>query len=787
MRIFQHCPLFSQWSAQHYQTAFAEFMAYKQRVPVRGAIMLNDEMDEVVLVKGWKKSANWSFPRGKINKDEDDLDCAIREVYEETGFDLRAAGLVPDRNQAKSIEMTMREQHMKLFVFRGIPKDAHFEARTRKEISKIEWYKLTDLPAFKKSKKQEGGGQEQPSISANKFYMVAPFLGHLKKWIAQQKKQGNRYSSNLAAPPLLVEASEVDNGLMPQPQTASDLPEVSNTAAVDPTAQLKAMFNIGQAPQPEPLVSPPQPTHMRQVDAAKSNALLSLLRSGSTAEMRASPQTPMEQMSFQQHEPRSPHRSHVAQHPSAVLSPPPAFSVQTELPTSIPAEHMAPPTDQQRPLSASFPFQLPIRQPGQAGPAPPMTTHHQTGEPEYLHQRSAGPSQAPPPSALPQLNQHRQSLLDAFKGLGALSPSITQQTEAGAPAKTQTLLDILRQPAPPRPAPIAQAPSPANTVVERPRSNQQNSLLSLFSPGGPAPSKPAPAVKGTPAELSATSAEHQSTKGDGTDTLLSLLKQDDTPKQAKKRQSKSTLKEGETSAVMNGPLDQPNFEAIARRQKEQANGGMGRSPLTSHRKLYDPNEPASVKILARPQTPRGSKSPQPPKVRLASSPRRTPKAGKKEKEQAKPAFQPQILRRPQQADAQSEAGAPIQDEGSSAMSRGGSSEHDKPSAPIPQPENHRQTLLSLFGGSMPPAAGRISQQSSRVVSPLSTSQMISPRDEVPVSAVDPISTRSRMGSLVSVSSISGSTHRPGLEKRTTAPENKSFLMNYLGRMASQDG
>ena len=76
LRIFQHCPLFSSWSAEHYTTAFAEFMAYKSRVPVRGAILLNDAMDECVLVKGWKKGANWSFPRGKINKDENDLDCA---------------------------------------------------------------------------------------------------------------------------------------------------------------------------------------------------------------------------------------------------------------------------------------------------------------------------------------------------------------------------------------------------------------------------------------------------------------------------------------------------------------------------------------------------------------------------------------------------------------------------------------------------------------------------------------------------------------------------------------
>ncbi len=79
--------------------------------------MLNEAMDEAVLVKGWKKSASWSFPRGKINKDEKDIDCAIREVYEETGYDIKAAGLVMNEDEVKSIEVTMREQHMKLFIF----------------------------------------------------------------------------------------------------------------------------------------------------------------------------------------------------------------------------------------------------------------------------------------------------------------------------------------------------------------------------------------------------------------------------------------------------------------------------------------------------------------------------------------------------------------------------------------------------------------------------------------------------------------------------------------------
>jgi mRNA-decapping enzyme subunit 2 len=133
--IFRHCPILSGFQPWQHVAAYEEFLSYKNRVPVRGAIMLNEEMDQVVLVKGWKKGARWSFPRGKINKDEPDLECAIREVYEETGFDIQKANLVKDGDNTKYIQVTMREQHMRLYVFRGVPMTTYFEPKTRKEIS----------------------------------------------------------------------------------------------------------------------------------------------------------------------------------------------------------------------------------------------------------------------------------------------------------------------------------------------------------------------------------------------------------------------------------------------------------------------------------------------------------------------------------------------------------------------------------------------------------------------------------------------------------------------------
>ena len=43
---------------------------------------------QVLLCRGYQAKSGWGFPKGKINEAEHDYDCAIREVIEETGFDI---------------------------------------------------------------------------------------------------------------------------------------------------------------------------------------------------------------------------------------------------------------------------------------------------------------------------------------------------------------------------------------------------------------------------------------------------------------------------------------------------------------------------------------------------------------------------------------------------------------------------------------------------------------------------------------------------------------------------
>ncbi|CAM6097495.1 unnamed protein product [Calypogeia fissa] len=112
--MFQSCAALRPYIA-HIDDIYKDFTTYKIRVPVIGAIILDESFARCLLVKGWKR-VSWSFPRGKKNKDEEDHNCAVREVWEETGFDI--SGLL------------QMEQYLE----------------TKKEISEIAWHRVDELP-----------------------------------------------------------------------------------------------------------------------------------------------------------------------------------------------------------------------------------------------------------------------------------------------------------------------------------------------------------------------------------------------------------------------------------------------------------------------------------------------------------------------------------------------------------------------------------------------------------------------------------------------------------------
>ncbi|KAG8631765.1 hypothetical protein KVT40_000905 [Elsinoe batatas] len=459
LKILGHCPLTSSFSDEQHLAAYQEFLGYKTRVPVRGAIMLNPDMDHVLLVKGWSKSASWSFPRGKINKDEDDLDCAVREVWEETGFDISEAGLVPDRDAVKAIDITMRDQNMRLFVFRNVPMDTHFEPKTRKEISKIQWYRLNDLPTLKKNRQghQSDGGE---AYNPNKFYMVAPFLQPLKKWIVKQRKMDLLQEDETEEMPSEAYVEE-------QP---SQLPEISmpQPGLHDPAAELKRLLSV-QALQPVPISIQQSQMPTNQQQASQLLAMLNGSASRPQQQFQRQPSeipiTPMEQILGQPQQPQSPHVSHVHESPFSRAQPPPQFPSQQGL-GQLQAHSAQQDTAFQGQLSGLSGRSNLLRMFQQQSIHAQHQQLFQFVEQHQPQQQDPPPSQIPipPPSSslpLPRLNNHAMNLLSAFKtGPGSVKP-----------VTNPALLQTVRQNPPPRDA-------------------HQNSLLDLFKAPIASPSPP---------------------------------------------------------------------------------------------------------------------------------------------------------------------------------------------------------------------------------------------------------------------------------------------------------
>ncbi|KAL1966818.1 hypothetical protein VTN77DRAFT_3783 [Rasamsonia byssochlamydoides] len=781
MRIFQHCPLMSQWSHYHHITAFSEFLAYKTRVPVRGAILLNDSMDEVVLVKGWKKGANWSFPRGKINKDEKDLDCAIREVYEETGFDIREAGLIKDENDVKYIEITMREQHMRLYVIRGVPKDTQFAPRTRKEISKIEWYKLSELPTLKKSKQHD-------VANSNKFYMVAPFLHPLKKWIAQQRKLDAK--NHTASLPVQTEGETsmdeafhtTNGGFTPKQEpvraaVSSELPEVMPSQ--DVSSHLKRLLNIGGTsstgtvtPSGPPAISAPSSS---TTDTSKSNALLALLRNGSngvggqTAEnrvgMTSQAASAPQQLSSMNHFPSS--------------SQPFPFSSQNVYSGSSgqpqqgpsPAHPFPPPNTgfpsvprpQGQPLDRSFapiaglPGYQNMTAPGQpastlnnqfrpfqhtqSGPPYHPTQQHapapyqQTGDPQFAQpMQTQGPA-VPPASKLPppKLTSHSLALLSVFKN------GTTPTTKPVDPA----------------------TPPPAT----RKSSQHQDHLLSLLKGTSSGPTTTGPA------ELPAQPAASPSLPKQ----ILQRPSQGDGKPSPKPANIKKERHEDEVmaSATVSGPLKTPDFDRMGKSSRK-ANG----TPRKTDKERRASASP--ITILSRPQSAKRD-SPVPAEP-VSRPPSQTPIEKAKSPGPPKP-FQPQILRRSDKLDpniilpirtvavqelSQSQPAA-VEKEITASQERIAQPNSDRrPSQTAAQ----KELLLSLFGKSPTPRASTLA---TKVDEQASLGQSVSANVGSPAASHETVLP-------TAVSSAPDSGARPGAN-RVTSPDNKAFLLGFLEGVA----
>src|SRR5215469_14463984 len=116
-------------------------------------------------------------------------------------------------------------------------------------MQKIKWYKLSDLPTLKKEKQlQQQAANGEEALKGSNFYMVAPFLGPLRKWIAQQRRQDK--AKIRAVHPRGIVVEDEDTGAeadgVGEEQVLSDgLPEVTDTE--DTTGHMARLLSALQS------------------------------------------------------------------------------------------------------------------------------------------------------------------------------------------------------------------------------------------------------------------------------------------------------------------------------------------------------------------------------------------------------------------------------------------------------------------------------------------------------------------------------------------------------------
>jgi len=169
-KLFKHCDVLKPYKGQSAEL-FAKFTDYKGQVPTYGAVILDRTLTKLLLIRSWHGST-WSFPKGKINKDEAEHECAIREVLEEIGLDLR---MYLDTSQFLEHSYG-RGTTMKLFLTHGVDESVHLETRTKKEIGAIVWHPLSELGTESTKKDKD-------------YWIVQQLIGRIKKWAGERRKE----------------------------------------------------------------------------------------------------------------------------------------------------------------------------------------------------------------------------------------------------------------------------------------------------------------------------------------------------------------------------------------------------------------------------------------------------------------------------------------------------------------------------------------------------------------------------------------------------------------------
>ncbi|MGG3626444.1 NUDIX hydrolase [Bacillus gobiensis] len=95
--------------------------------------LIKNKYNQILMVNNHE--GHWSLPGGKVETDETLIEATIREVYEETGFEIEIGNLLAV-NEAKFLK---RNHHAIFFTFEAQIVGGTEEIKMPQEILQIEW------------------------------------------------------------------------------------------------------------------------------------------------------------------------------------------------------------------------------------------------------------------------------------------------------------------------------------------------------------------------------------------------------------------------------------------------------------------------------------------------------------------------------------------------------------------------------------------------------------------------------------------------------------------------
>ena len=124
--IFREC---KSLDVSAFPSAFSSYVPRSRKV--YGCILVSPN-DKILLVKG-RLSGKWSLPKGHMEGRENDLQCALRELFEETG-------ITPDVKYSYFKKFAAGGYFIYFMESEPVPK-----IQCNHEISEVAWYSVPDI------------------------------------------------------------------------------------------------------------------------------------------------------------------------------------------------------------------------------------------------------------------------------------------------------------------------------------------------------------------------------------------------------------------------------------------------------------------------------------------------------------------------------------------------------------------------------------------------------------------------------------------------------------------